>query len=127
MSSSTLWNIDPKTGDYVVGADGAPVLTEALTVPAYYRLKIKRTQWLYADDTTLGSDFYLQKKHRTTQNPSLLEAVAARALQPIVDDGRASNIQVTTTVTARNAVGMEIKVTDARGNAQETTVIPIGG
>ncbi len=113
------WQIDPATGDYVT-SQGAPVNTSSLTNPAYIRLKTKRNQWLYAPDSTYGSDFYLIKKRPSVNNNSALETIAAKALQPMVNDGRASKISVTTTVTSRHAVGMEIKVLDARGNALPT-------
>lgn len=112
------WAQDPKTGDYIMN-NGVPVETDELTAPAYIRLKAKRTQWQYAPDVDWGSDFYLIKKHRTNQDASVIENVGARALQPMVDDGRSSQVTVTATVVTRNGVGMETKITDATGNVKK--------
>ncbi len=120
------WQIDPSTGDYVMSG-GAPVETASLQNPAYVRLKVKRKTWLYAPDEAYGSDLYLIKKRRTdgSQN-SLVENTAARALQPLIDDGRASEINVTTTQAARNGVGLEVDLTDAEGNSDQISLNPIG-
>lgn len=119
---SESWNINPATGDYII-ENGSPVPTESLKIPAYIRLKVKRGTWMYAPDSSYGSDLYLIKKRRTTQSPSNVETAASLALQPILDDGRASEIEVTATVATRNAVGLETKITDARGEP-ELLVIP---
>lgn len=116
------WEKDPNTGDYVMEG-GAPKQTDSLRIPAYYRLKINRIQWLYAPNVNYGSDFYTLKKRRSSQDASTVENVAAAALQPIADDGRASNIQITTTQTARNGVALEAIITDAEGNP-EKLVLP---
>lgn len=116
------WNLNPKIGDYVM-VGGDPQQTDSLTIPSYIRLKTMRTKWLYAPDTEYGSDFYLVKKRRTNENASTLESMAARAQQPIVDDGRASSISVTTTAVARQGVQLESDITDARGKV-ETLVLP---
>ena len=111
---SQNWDLDPSTGDYVMEG-GSPVNTESLTIPAYIRLKVKRGTWLYAPDATYGSDLYLIKKRRTTQSPTNVETAAAAALQPLLDDGRASEIDVTAIVATRNAVGLQTTIIDARG------------
>lgn len=115
------WDIDPKTGDYKM-TGGAPIQTDSLKIPAYYRLKIKRAGWLYAPADDYGSDFHTVKKRRTSDDASLIEAIAARALQPMVDDGRASTITIATTVVARNAVGLETEIFDARGRIETLTL-----
>jgi len=119
------WNIDPTTRDYVI-ENGAPVLTTSLTVPAFIRLRTKRTRWLYAPNKEYGSDFYLIQKNHTTQDAGGLEATAARALKPLVDDGRASQIDVNSAVSYRNAAGLEIKILDAQGNPDNLNLNPIG-
>jgi phage gp46-like protein len=108
------WLIDPKTGDYVMN-NGSPVETDSLTVPAYFRLKTRRLQWLYAPSSTFGSDFHLVKKRRTTEDASFLESIAAQALQPILDDSRADSITVTTTSTARHGIGMQASIVSDGG------------
>ncbi len=121
---SQSWTINPNINDYVL-QNGQPVQTDSLTIPAYFRLIIPRTQWMYAPDTNYGADFYLIKKLSSTQNVGTVEATAAAALQPIVDDGRSSGINVTTQVLTRGGVGMEVDITDARGQIQETIIVPI--
>jgi phage gp46-like protein len=103
------WQIDPNSGDYIM-TNGAPVDDPNLIYPAYYRLKINRLQWLYAPDTKYGSDFYKVKKNITTKPQTSLETIAARALQPIVDSGRATNINVTVTGVARSGVALECDI-----------------
>jgi phage gp46-like protein len=119
------WKIDPNSGDYVM-TGGAPVDSNSLQIPAYYRLKIERTQWLYAPDNKYGSDLYKLQKNFTTGDAGFIETVMNRALQPIVDDGRAAQIEVTATVRGRHAVGLETKITDAQGNVETLTLKGIG-
>lgn len=116
------WLIDPKTGDYVIEG-GVPVQTDSLVVPAYFRLKTRRLRWLYAPDTTYGSDFHLVKKRRTTEDASFLESIAAQALQPILDDGRAESITVNTTATSRSGVGMQASII-SDGGQEDTLDLP---
>lgn len=116
------WKINPESGDYVLDG-GKPVETDSLTIPAYVRLKTDRTKWLYAPDDQFGSDLYLIKKRKTTQDPTLMESTTAQALQPIVDDGRASEIEVATVFNSRNALGMQIDILDAQGE-KDTLSIP---
>lgn len=122
---NTGWNINPDNGDYLQ-ANGQPINTESLTLPAYYRLKTKRKTWLYAPDDKYGSDFFKVFKRSTTQNNTKLESIAGRALQPILDSGRASNIQVTTTTTSRTGVAMQTDITDAQGQVQTVTFTGLG-
>lgn len=122
---NTGWDIDPASGDYLQ-ENGQPVNTESLKLPAYYRLKTKRKMWMYAPDDKYGSDFFKIQKRSTTQNNSKLETIASRALQPLVDSGRASNIVVTTTQTSRQGVAMECDITDAQGQVQTVTFPGLG-
>lgn len=103
------WLIDPKSGDYQLSG-GRPVQTDSLEVAAYIRLKTPRTKWLYAPDTKYGSDFYLVKKRNTTNDSSALETVAATALQPIADDGRAVEITINTTQVARHGLALDVQL-----------------
>lgn len=119
------WNLDPKTGDYVL-IGGSPEQTNSLQIPAYIRLKTPRTRWLYAPDERYGSDFYTLQKRQTTRDSSLVETVAANALQPIVDDGRAQTIEVETTVLARNAIGLQTEILTADGSIEELTLPSLG-
>lgn len=120
------WKIDPANGDYLMGTNGAPQDTDDLKEPAYIRLKVKRNLWLYAPNNQYGSDFHLQKKRKSTQDASFYETLAERALQPIVDDGRAQSITVTALVSTRNGIGMQTDIVDARGKEEKIVVNSLG-
>jgi phage gp46-like protein len=119
------WDIDPKTGDYVMEG-GAPKQTDSLKIAAYVRLKTPRTQWLYAPNTRYGSDFYLLQKRQTTRDASQVEAVAANALQPIADDGRARSIEVEAVVATRHGVGLETRIEEANGRIDNLLLPSLG-
>lgn len=119
------WNIDPKTGDYVMSG-GAPVETDSLQVPAYFRLKIKRKTWMYAPDDKFGSDFYLVKKRPATNAGQKLENIAIAALQPIADDGRAKRITVQTDELSRQGAALTASIIDASGEEQVATFTGLG-
>jgi len=122
------WKIDPITGDYVM-ENGKPVQTNSLQIPAYFRLKIKRQQWLYAPDDNYGSDYFTVKKRPSSNAASRMESIGANALQPLIDDGRASEIELTSisaTQTNRNNTGLEVKITDATGEVEAQTFKGLG-
>lgn len=103
------WLIDPSTGDYQLEG-GRPVETDSLSVAAYIRLKTPRTKWLYAPDTKFGSDFHLLTKRNSTNDTSVIETLAADALQPIADDGRAVEITIDTTQVARHGLALDVEL-----------------
>lgn len=120
------WNINPQTGDYVMDG-GAPEETNSLLIPAYFRLKVQRQTWLYAPDNSYGSDFATLKKNLTTGGSAdRIEQVAAAAVQPIADDGRASEIVVEAKGLARHGAELQVTITDAAGNVEETTFKGLG-
>lgn len=119
------WDLDPKTGDYVMEG-GAPKETDSLNIPAYIRLKTPRLGWLYAPDTKYGSDFQTIKKRQSVRDASHVETVAANALQPILDDGRAESILVNTEVVTRNAVGLKTEIERADGKLDTLKLDPLG-
>lgn len=123
--NSPGWKIDPTNGDYTI-QNGQPENVNTLDLPAYYRLKIKRKQWLYAPDDKYGSDFFKILKRTTNQGNGIVESVASRALQPLVDSGRAQTVTVTTTQTARHGVGMKVDIIDAEGNNTTTDFTSLG-
>lgn len=118
------WDIDPATGDYLQ-KDGRPVNTNSLRLPSYYRLKTKRKQWQYAPNDKFGADFFKIVKN-SNQTPSQVETVGGRALQPIVDDGRALTIDVTTKQTSRHGISLTTAITDAEGNVETVTFNSLG-
>jgi len=87
------WDRDPKTLDYIV-QNGSPVNTPPgdLLVPALIRLRCPKNKWMYNPD--LGSKLSEVKKNTmaSPHNVELIETLAAQALKPMVDDGRALDI-----------------------------------
>lgn len=126
------WDLNPATGDYIM-VNGAPQQTNHLTVPAYIRLKAPRqglqkkngepSGWLYAPDTKWGSAFFAKVGTRVSSRAiTELEQVAAVALQPMLDDGRASSITEQVLVTARGAFGFQANIVEV--NDQSQVIIP---
>lgn len=111
------WEQNPMTGDYVMQG-GAPVETNSLRMPAYVRLKVRRSTWLYAPNTEYGSEFHTVKKRKTNDDASLIENLAARALQPILDDGRAAAIEIDTEAVSRNGVGIKSRIIVSEGESE---------
>lgn len=123
--NSPGWNINPTSGDYTI-ENGQPKNVNTLDLPCYYRLKTKRKQWLYAPDDKYGSDFFKILKRTTNQGNGIVESVASRALQPLVDSGRAQSVTVTTTQTARHGVAMKVDIIDAEGNSTSREFSSLG-
>jgi hypothetical protein len=108
--------------------NGAPVDDPSLIYNAYYRLKIPRTQWMYAPDTNYGSDFYTVKKRFGSNDVNPMTTMAARALKPMVDDKRAlSTSTVFTPPQGRNDVQMQTTIIDSSGKPQVLNLPPVGG
>lgn len=119
------WQINPTTGDYVM-TNGAPVDDPSLIYPAYYRLKTPRLGWMYAPDTKWGSDFNKVLKNITTKPQTALETIGARAVQPLVDDGRAVSIDVTVTGVARSGVSLECDIGSGQKQPQILNLTGLG-
>ena len=105
---------------------GAPSQTDDLTIPAFIRLKAKRTKWLYAPDKKWGSDYYTMNKNRASQTPGIGESIGTKALQPMVDDGRADSITVTAVVRTQYGLGVQIDIETVTGQQQQILFLPIG-
>lgn len=109
----STWKINPTTGDYLI-VNGAPVPSDDLIYPAYYRIRIPRLQWMYAPDNKYGSD--LNTIQKNTGNAAI--AMINNALQPMVDDGRALGVDTefnATQPSSRNEIAVEVSITDALG------------
>lgn len=119
------WNMNPVTGDYVM-VGGSPQETDSLAIPAYIRLKTTVNKWMYAPDTSYGSGFANIKKRPTTRDTSKIENTAAVALQPILDDGRASSITVDTTSANRTSVGLSVKIEKQQGVIDQLEIPSLG-
>lgn len=121
------WKIDPKTGDAIM-ENGSPVEDDSLIYPAYYRLKVRRTQWMYAPDTEYGSDFYTVKKRFNPNEVVSLTNIAESALAPMVEDGRASSVEANfLTPAGRNDVQLSVTIIDAQGQPQTLNLPAVGG
>jgi phage gp46-like protein len=119
------WDRDPITGDYLLQG-GSPKQTDSLRIPAYNRLKVKRGTWLYAPDSSYGSDFYTISKRPTENANARLENIGLAALQPMLDDGRASEIDVTLTENQRSASFLKVDIVDAAGELETETFTGLG-
>lgn len=111
------WKVNPESGDYLLDK-GRPVETNSLQMPAYFRLRTRRREWLYAPDDKYGSDFHTVTRNQTQNGPTFIEALAEQALQPVVDDGRASEIEITGKLESRSNVSLEVAITDSSGKIE---------
>lgn len=105
---------------------GSPVETDSLKIPAYFRLKVRRRTWLYAPNDRYGSDFHLIKKRPTGKDTGKIENLAANALQPIADDGRAAEMSVETKQTSRHGIGLEVKILEQNGRIDQLNIPGLG-
>lgn len=119
------WVINPATKDIQV-ANGVPVKSKSLNTPVYVRYMAHRTQWLYAPNPQWGSDFFLAKEKQISSSPTALTAIGKRALQPILDDGRATEVDVSIAQRNRSATVLATQVTDSTGEVQQPSLVPIG-
>lgn len=120
------WTIDPETRDYSQEG-GSPVVDRTLKTPAYLRLTVPRTRWLYAPNASYGSDYWTQNVKNDKARPGVLEAIGKRALQPMVDDGRATEVSVVADDRGRYHCHLDTKITDAQGQTEEIAVTPMLG
>ncbi len=127
MSAFNTWVLDPVKRDYVMDETGAPINNSDLKTPSYIRIATPRSKWMYAPNSSYGSDFYLYNKRKVAQDVTLFEALMQDCLQPIIDDGRAGEVNVTLTQNSMNALGFETAITDIQGKIQEVSFDPIGG
>lgn len=118
------WKIDPQTRDYVM-TKGSPTQDDTLKTPAYIRLMAPRNNWLYAPNDKWGSDYYLM--HKRVGDYAAVEEVATRALQPVIDDGRASDVEAVITDSQRGAAELKVNITDSSGIPEVFNFTPVGG
>lgn len=112
--------IDPVTGDYVLTA-GAPERDPAGGLANAVYLRLMTPLGSYWADPLLGSKLHLLRRMKDLARVEILaRQYAEQALVPIINDGRATAIVVTTQrVKAADATGrlnLLIEVTDAGGN-----------
>lgn len=125
MKSAQGFKIDPVTKDYVM-VGGSPVNDPSITHPVYFRLMVQRTRWMYAPNDRYGSDFWMEKNKNYVAKPTVLEACADRALQPLIDDGRATSVTNTLASRSRNAIGLQCDIVDSQGEPQTIDLPSIG-
>lgn len=116
---SDAW-IDPVTGGYVLTA-GAPERDPAGGLANAVYLRLMTPLGSYWADPLLGSKLHLLQRMKDLARVEILaRQYAEQALAPIINDGRATAIVVTTQrVKAADATGrlnLLIEVTDAGGN-----------
>ena len=119
-------SLDPKTGDYVMDSQGKPTFEKGLLVPAYLRLKASRSKWMYSPDVDYGSDYHLITKRVTRGDNILVDAITEKALKPLLDDGRASKVEIEPKEYTRHTAELNIKLSDAQGQVEELEFNPIG-
>lgn len=125
---SYSWKINPDTGDYIM-EKGAPVEDPSLNFPIYARYRIRRNTWLYAPDTEYGSDFHLIKKRHSGTIARSMITTSERALQPLLDDGRATKLEVELVPEAqgRHASGIQTKIRESESQVDRVVFTPILG
>jgi phage gp46-like protein len=107
--------ISPVTRDYVY-TNGAPQRDPArgLANAVYLRLMVPRGAWWA--DATLGSRLHELAREKDLPRVELLaRQYCEQALQPILDDGRARAIVVTTHRPRDGRLLLKVEVTDAGG------------
>jgi phage gp46-like protein len=106
--------INPRTRDWEMDADGFLVSTNSLAQAGYIRLTAHFGEWMH--DTTLGSTLFdLNAKAETTGESEVVRR-AERALQPLIDDGRASSVTVKLLESTRYGRAIDVTIVDARSN-----------
>lgn len=112
--------INPVTADYeyVSGADLTAAPGNGLANACYLRLMTPLGSWF--GDATLGSRLHeLQREKDLARVERLAKQYATTALQPILDDGRASSIDITVERqkddTGGGRLALAITVTDGQG------------
>jgi len=110
--------INPSTGDYakdeaVVGALKRDPANGLLTA-AYLRLTIPLGSWFA--DKTIGSRLHELDREKDLARVELLAQQFARsALQPLINDGRAQSIDVSTYRPGNGQLSLRVEIVDAHG------------
>jgi len=118
------WLINPANGDYLIDK-GNPIRDESLQFPVYVRLKVKKDSWMYASSSDYGSNYSTVKK-RISITQSLLRSIGTRALQPIIDDGRALEIDFSVVTSNRNLEEQLCTVIDNDSNIVSFELSSVG-
>ena len=119
------WVVNPLTRDYI-NQNGSPQESNSLTVPAYFRLAIPRGKWMYAPDDTFGADYDTVLKRPAVNGNQIMETITTNALQPLVDDGRATQVQADVVENDRGATQIQATITDASNEVEVLTLPGLG-
>ena len=100
--------IDPQTGDYTGSR------TDTLANAVYLRLMTPLGA--YWADPSLGSKLHTLKREKSVSRIDMLaRQYSEQALAPLLDDGRATRITITTTRTQPGWLDLHIEVEDDTG------------
>lgn len=114
--------IDPVTADYVVQA-GIPVRDPANGLANAVYLRLTTPLGSYWADPTLGSRLHELRRYKDVPRAAVLaKQYAEQALQPILDDGRASAIDVQAVQPMTGGLYLTVEVTAASGHTFTLTV-----
>ncbi|PTU71490.1 MULTISPECIES: phage GP46 family protein [Chromobacterium] len=103
--------IDPKTGDY------AGSRTDTLANAVYLRLMTPLGSWWA--DPSLGSRLHeLQREKDVSRVAVLARQYSEQALAPLIKDGRANSVAVTTSRQQPGWLELHIQVEDISGRVQ---------
>lgn len=104
--------LNPQTGDY------AGSRTDTLANAVYLRLMTPLGS--YWADPTLGSKLHTLKREKDTARIAVLaRQYAEQALEPLIADGRATNITITTSRPQPGWLALHVEVEDASGRRQQ--------
>ena len=118
--------MNPQTRDYELDEKGSPKIDMGLQTPAYFRLMAPRTKWMYAPDSKWGSDLRLIKK-QSPGSAIAVENTMSRALQPLIDQRRALEVNITDPVSVRGGAGANIEIVSSTGEPETFNFLPVGG
>jgi len=108
--------IDPVTGDYELTLLGAATRDSAGGLGNAVYLRLMTPLGSYWADPTLGSRLHeLQREKDLDRVAVLARQYAEQALQPIIDDGRATSIEVSTERPGNGRMHLLIVVTADNG------------
>lgn len=115
--------LDPITGDYQDNSGGEYAETLTIATAVYHQLKGERRWW---GDDKAGSDLYLAKqKGAGVAGVRFADDAIRAALQPFVDAGLASDIDVQAEGTAGGRIIMATSITDVQHGELEFAA-PLG-
>ena len=78
-------------------------------------------------NTELGSDFHSYKRRKSVNfSDGLAETIALKGLQPLVDSGRADNLEAVTEFTQRGGVAVKVNLLDRKLQQTYDVTTPVG-